>query len=86
MSELLTSSGIQKLVKSSKQEGVITYADLARAMVENKIEATPNALDELVGPHRRGLLARHRSVRVLPNPVLEDEEEDPATEKPEEEA
>ena len=81
MSELLTRPKIKKLIKESAGEGVISYSDLARVIVEEKIEAGPEVLDEMVAAlMEAGMLLVTQKVRVLPNPII-DEDEDPATEK-----
>ena len=61
MSELLTRPKIKKLIQASAAEGIVSYSDLARAIVEDKIEAGPEELDELVEYKSTGQLRKWKA-------------------------
>ncbi len=81
MSELLKASPIKKLIKEAKATKVITYSDLARALVEIDGDQSSSALDEFIQALMEegySLLSQRVRVAPLPEPV---EEEDELTEK-----
>lgn len=82
MSELLANSKIKKLIESSIAESSITYADLARALVEDKVEQSVAMLDDFIASlHEAGFLLVTEKVRILPAIPVEEEEEEGTTDK-----